>query len=277
MSKKILLINDMVGYGKVALSAAMPVLTYKGYELFILPSTLISNTLNYGKYAMLDTTQYMKETVSVWEELGFEFDAVSVGFISGEEQAEWIAGFCEKQKKKGAVIFVDPIMGDNGKLYNSVTPGKVECIKRLVKTADYIVPNYTEACYLAGIEYVENGISGAQLMQLLERLRAVCPRSVVITSIPVKNVDGTVGKCVGVYDDDEDEYFSYAYREIPVRINGSGDTFLAILMSRILEHSLLKYCIADAVEGVSALITRNIKFAEYYNGLPIEKALDVLL
>ena len=49
MSKKLLLINDMAGYGKVALSAMIPVLSHMKYEVFNLPTAIVSNTLDYGK------------------------------------------------------------------------------------------------------------------------------------------------------------------------------------------------------------------------------------
>lgn len=60
MSKKLLLINDMAGYGKVALSAMIPVLSHMKYEVFNLPTAIVSNTLDYGKFDILDTTGYMK-------------------------------------------------------------------------------------------------------------------------------------------------------------------------------------------------------------------------
>ena len=86
MDKKILVMNDLPGYGKVALAAAQPILSHFGYHVYNLPTALVSNTLNYGKYQILDTTEYMRETVKVWQELGFTFDAVMTGFIVSHEQ-----------------------------------------------------------------------------------------------------------------------------------------------------------------------------------------------
>ena len=81
MTEKLLLINDLAGYGKVALGAMMPVLTHMGYDIYTLPTALVSNTLDYGKFEILDTTDYIAGTLRVWDELGFSFDAVSTGFI----------------------------------------------------------------------------------------------------------------------------------------------------------------------------------------------------
>ena len=109
---RILLINDMPGYGKVALSAMIPVLSHMGFDLYNLPTALVSNTLDYGRFDILDTTEYMGNTVRIWEELGFSFDCICTGFIVSEKQAELIAEYCASQKRKnGAKVFVDPIMG----------------------------------------------------------------------------------------------------------------------------------------------------------------------
>ena len=82
---QLLLINDMCGYGKVALSAMLPVLSHMGYRIHNLPTALVSDTLNYPKFYIHDTTEYVRQSLAIWEELGFEFDAISTGFIVTEE------------------------------------------------------------------------------------------------------------------------------------------------------------------------------------------------
>ena len=64
---QILLINDMAGYGKVALSVMIPVLSHLRFETFNLPTALVSNTLDYGQFDILDTTEYMENTLLVWK------------------------------------------------------------------------------------------------------------------------------------------------------------------------------------------------------------------
>ena len=120
MNKQVLLINDLAGYGKVALSAMIPVLSHLKINIYNLPTALVSNTLDYGEFAILDTTDYMQNTLSIWKHLGFHYDAISTGFILHEKQASLIADYCIEQSKKGVKIFCDPIMGDDGKLYNGV-------------------------------------------------------------------------------------------------------------------------------------------------------------
>ena len=107
MNNKILLINDLAGYGKVALSAMIPVLSHMKYEIFSLPTAIVSNTLDYGKFNILDTTEYMKNTLDVWKQLNFEFDAISTGFIVSKEQTELITEFCKEKSSEGVTIFTD--------------------------------------------------------------------------------------------------------------------------------------------------------------------------
>src|SRR5574344_630522 len=104
----ILLIADMAGYGKVALSAMIPILSNMKYQVYNLPTALVSNTFNYGKFDVLETTDYMRNSMKIWEELGFSFDAVSTGFIVSEEQSKLVAEYCTNLKRKGTRIFVDP-------------------------------------------------------------------------------------------------------------------------------------------------------------------------
>ena len=156
MSKHILLVHDLAGYGKVSLSAMMPVLSHMGHHLYTLPTALVSNTLDYGKFYIQETTEYMRQSLKVWAELGFSFDVVSTGMILSAEQAALVSDFCEQSAKEGALVFVDPIMGDEGKLYNGVGEETVAHMRKMVAVADCIVPNYTEAAYLADMPYHED-------------------------------------------------------------------------------------------------------------------------
>ena len=127
-----------------------------GHHLYTLPTALVSNTLDYGKFYIQETTEYMRQSLKVWAELGFSFDVVSTGMILSAEQAALVSDFCEQSAKKGALVFVDPIMGDEGKLYNGVGEETVAHMRKMVAVADCIVPNYTEAAYLADVPYHED-------------------------------------------------------------------------------------------------------------------------
>lgn len=46
------------------------------------------------------------------------------------------------------LVVVDPIMGDEGKLYNGMTDNNVAIMRKLSSYADILIPNFTEACFL---------------------------------------------------------------------------------------------------------------------------------
>ena len=189
---QLLLINDMCGYGKVALSAMLPVLSHMGYRIHNLPTALVSDTLNYPKFYIHDTTEYVRQSLAIWEELGFEFDAISTGFIVTEEETRIISDFCHRRAQKGTKVFVDPIMGDNGKLYAGVPESTIGLMRHLLECADYAVPNYTEACLLTDTPIAEQ-LTPDEARALVDAVRELGAKSVVITSAVVNGTNAVIG------------------------------------------------------------------------------------
>ena len=171
--KQILLINDVVGYSKVGMVAMLPILSYLGVPTYSLPTALVSNTLDYGKFNIQDTTEYIRGTLPVWKELGFSFDAICTGLMFSDEQAKLVAGYCKEQSAQGTIVFVDPILGDGGRLYNGVTHRQVELMREMVSVAHLTFPNYTEACYLTDTPIHMEGITWEETKTLLDKLRGI--------------------------------------------------------------------------------------------------------
>ena len=242
---QLLLINDMCGYGKVALSAMLPVLSHMGYRIHNLPAALVSDTLNYPKFYIHDTTEYVRQSLAIWEELGFEFDAISTGFIVTEEETRIISDFCHRRAQKGTKVFVDPIMGDNGKLYAGVPESTIGLMRSLLECADYAVPNYTEACLLTDAPIAEQ-ITPDEGRALVDDVRALGAKSVVITSAVVDSANAVIG-----YD----------------HVAGVG---------RVMAGWSLQRATSDAMRVVAELIERNADQEDKSAGLPIEACLDVI-
>lgn len=270
--KQILLINDMAGYGKVATAAMLPILSYMGHPTYNLPTALVSNTLDYGKFNILDTTDYITGVFPVWKELGFHFDAISTGFIASERQARIISAYCQEQAANGTTIYVDPIMGDDGKLYNGVTPDTIQSMREMIAVADLIFPNYTEACYLTDTEYQPQGVKRKNdVWNLVDGLRETGAKSVLITSILVAGFH-----CVAGYNHKADEYFLLNYTEIPVHFPGTGDIFSAVLIGHLLDGMGLKEATRKAMDAVYTLIDLNKDNEDKNRGIPLENYLSVL-
>lgn len=75
-------------------------------------------------------------------------------------------------------MMTDPIMGDEGKLYNGVTEETVENMRRLIGVADVIVPNLTEAEFLTERYRGAEALDRHQAREVVDALLACGPRSV---------------------------------------------------------------------------------------------------
>ena len=270
MPKHILLVQDMTGYGKVALAAIMPVLSHMGHHVYTLPTAIVSNTLDYGQFQVLELTDYMRKTLQVWRNLGFSFEAVSTGMIFSEEQAELVSELCRESAAKGCMVFADPVMGDEGKLYNGVTESTVQHMRAMTAVADYVMPNYTEAAYLADAP-IRDDLTRAEADELVDALRALGAKSVLITSAKVEGQ-----YCVVGYDHVKGERFRLPFEMIPVFFSGTGDIFSAILTGKVLDGQPLQQAIQYAMEVIRVMILRNKDNEDHYVGIPIETCLDVL-
>lgn len=269
--KRILLINDLCGYGKVATTAMVPILSYMGVPSYELPTALVSNNLEYGKFEILETTDYIKASLKIWKELDFHYGAIATGFIVSERQAKIISDYCREQAAMGTAIYVDPIMGDEGKLYNGVTEGTIGCMRKMLSVAHLCFPNYTEACYITGVEYKAEGVTETEAFDIVDNLRRMGGRSVLVTSI---RVDGETS--VAGYNADTDEHFLLTYDEIPVRIPGTGDIFSAIVIGHLMNGKPLQVATRHAMDNVRTLIDMNKDMDDKYRGIPLERQLSVL-
>lgn len=265
---RILLINDMAGYGKVALSVMIPVFSHLKYETFNLPTALVSNTLDYGQFDILDTTEYMRNTLSVWKNLSFSFDAVCTGFIVSEKQSALVYEYCKEQRKNGTLVFVDPIMGDDGKRYNGVTDESVMYMRKLCSTADVIVPNITEACFLSG-HNVKQSYTEADIETIAEQLHMLGAKAVVITST---NIDGQMFTAVKASP--HDSLVLIPYEEITVRFPGTGDIFMSIVVGHYLKSGKLSKSVETAMHCLERIIRSNMNNTDKYKGIPIEQFLE---
>lgn len=267
-SKNVLLINDLPGYGKVALAAMVPILSRMGHYTFQLPTAVVSNTLDYGKFRIQEMTDYMVDTLKVWDELGFDPDCICTGFVVSIRQVEVIRNYLESRgKDKKRLVIVDPIMADGGRLYNGIGPERVDAMRELVKLADVMLPNMTEAGFLTGIRPGQESGSREELRELVDGLRRLSGRSVVITSAVT---DGGEHLVCG-YDHASGQYFEVPYEYVPVRVPGSGDIFSSILTGALLEGRSLKAAVEQAVRALTRLIAENQGHLKGYKGIVVER------
>ena len=282
MGKRIVLFNDLPGYGKVALAAMVPLFSRLGHFPYQVPTAVVSNTLDFGKFRIQDMTDYMRDTIKVWDELGFDPDCICTGFVLSEEQVELIGDYIRSRKPRndeiqnvnnGRLVMVDPIMADGGKLYNGIGMERVAAMRKLVSYSDVMVPNMTEAGFLTGICPGRERASAAELRELIDGLHKLSGKSVVITSAQDSETDEHL---VCGYDHKSGQYFRVPFIFLPVRVAGSGDIFSTVMTGKLLNGESLEAAVREAVRVLTTLIRENQSHLDEYKGILIERYWELL-
>ena len=282
MGKRIVLFNDLPGYGKVALAAMVPLFSRMGHFPYQVPTAVVSNTLDFGKFRIQDMTDYMRDTIKVWDELGFDPDCICTGFVLSEEQVELIGDYIRSRKPRmdetqkvdnGCLVMVDPIMADGGKLYNGIGMERVAAMRKLVSYSNVMVPNMTEAGFLTGICPGRERATAAELRELVDGLHKLSGKSVVITSAQDSETDEHL---VCGYDHKSGQYFRVPFTFLPVRVAGSGDIFSTVMTGKLLNGESLEAAVREAVRVLTALIRENQSHLEEYKGILIERYWELL-
>ena len=168
-------------------------------------------------------------------------------------------------------------MGDEGRLYNGVSEKTVELMRSLIAEADYILPNYTEAAYLAGEAYCGTACTRQELYDLAAKLHNMGAGSVLITSARMLVDGGNPIWCVAGYDAAADRYFILPYEQLPVRFPGTGDIFSAVFMGHILRGEALRASARAAMETVSNMLAKNAEYQDKFKGVPLETCLEEIV
>lgn len=269
-SDRILLINDITGYGRVSTTAMIPVLAAYGYHAYDLPTAIVSNTLEYGKHSILDTTDQMRATIDIWKELGFSFDNIATGFINSSEQVSLIEQLIAQQSDP--FVLVDPIMADNGCLYDGMYENVIECNRHLASKADILVPNYTEATLLADMYTDRSSLYDDEYRRLSETLLDLGAKQAIISGC-VSADDGSTFNLV--QDANYDSYIAIPFERCPEQFVGTGDVFSAIIIAEYLKGNSLSGSVDTAAAFIRVLIRENSAEQDHYD-INIEKCLRFL-
>ncbi|MDV4152778.1 pyridoxamine kinase [Clostridium sp. AL.422] len=257
--KKVATINDLSGIGRCSLTAALPVLSALGVQCCPFPTAVLSSQTEFDKFTFLDITDEMIRYKETWSELGINFDCIYSGFLGSEKQIDIVLEFFEERIK--ALKVVDPVMGDNGVLYDTFTNEMCSKIKKLVSIADIVTPNLTEACILTGEIYDKYGTSNEKVMKIAREIASMGPEKVIITGIIRDNKIYNFA-----YDKNEDKHFYVCSEYNNESYSGTGDIFTSIIVGLLLNGHDLNYSIKNA----SKFIYDAINFTSKFNTNPKE-------
>lgn len=276
--KKVAAIHDLSGYGRASLTTIIPILSNMKVQVCPVPTAILStHTGGFEGYSFIDLTDYMQEHINHWKKLELEFDCIYSGFLGSPKQIEIVADFIDFFGKKAKFTVVDPVMGDNGKLYSTMGNEMVVGMRKLIKNADIITPNFTEVIYLLGKEYKEN-ITLDEVKEYLKELANIGPKIVIATSVPGEESNKLDRKTsVVAYDRENDVFWRVSCRYIPASYPGTGDAYTSVVIGSLLQGDSLPIAIERGVQFITQCIMASYGFKyPKKEGVLLEKMLDVL-
>lgn len=267
MEKKIVTIQDISCYGQCSITVALPVLSAFGYETAIIPSAVLStHTSGFKGFTVHNLTDEIPLILDHWKKEGIKFDALYSGYLGENKHIDLVIRMKKEHLNPNGIFFLDPVMGDNGKLYPVFNSEYVQEVKRLVKEADIIVPNLTEACLLSDVPYQEE-LNEEYIHQVIEGLVKIGAKSIVLTGISYKK------DMTGVLLYKDGKYQHYEHERINKSFHGTGDVYSSTLLGIYLETNDLFYSAKMAAEFVVKCINNTINDENHWYGVKFEPIL----
>jgi pyridoxine kinase len=250
----------------------MPVIAALKIQPVAIPTALLStHTGGFTNYSFLDLTAEMEKIIAHHNELDIKFDAVYSGFLGSNKQIEIITDYIKRQKEKNSLILIDPVMADDGKLYSSYTAEMKKNMINLVRHADVITPNITEAFFLLDTQYKEPPYSKNLIKDIICRLMGLHfgIKTVIITSVELESGEYGAAYC------ERDREVKYKFtNKYSVSYPGSGDIFSSVVCGYILNGRELDEAVSAAVEFIGKVVGYTLKCGSpVREGLIFEKFL----
>lgn len=282
MTKKIAVINDLSGFGRCSLTAAISVISAMGVQPCPLPTAILTAQTGYPAYYCDDYTEKMEHFRREWKKMGQSFDGIYTGFVASEEQIRQIFHFIDTFDAPDTFLLVDPVLGDDGKTYDLFTPSLLEQMKKLALRADIITPNLTELALLTDTPYETLTIAGdyhRQLSVILKLGQKLCkrgPEHVIVTGIQFTDEQHTKQMGNLCISDEESRLLAFPY--IGGSYSGTGDLFASCIAAGIARGEDIPSITLTAGSFLEAALADSIKEQVPRNdGVNYEKYLSMLI
>lgn len=239
--KKIAVINDLSGFGKCSISAQLPIISAHKIQCVPLTTGVFSNQTGYDSFKSVDFTEYMPSFIDEWRRLNPKFNAILTGFIPNYRQGEIISRFIDEFKTQETLVVVDPVMGDDGRVYPCYNDRELEAIKALAMKADIITPNLTELAILCGEEYSTD-------LGKIEKMVKALGKTAVVTGIPLSDSE----LANAVYENSSLEIIKT--KRLGGSFSGTGDILSSFITAQAVNGSTL----FDATKKATAFISKAI-------------------
>ena len=283
---RLAMINDIAGFGRCSTTVSLPVISVMKVQVCPVPTSVLSNHLGFPLCHFDDYTSHMRDYIKVWKELGLTFDGLYCGFLGNEEQIDIVREFVKMFRPP--LFLLDPVMGDHGRAYSSITETHVQKMKELLPLADIITPNITEACLLTGTPWKDGEWTMQELSGLCERLADICQQESVTSGEASTGTTANGASIVitGIRQGDSLVNFLWddgVYTTVSTPIAGAsrpgtGDIFASILAADAVRGETLLSSVQKAANFVGLCIAGSEKAGTpVQEGVVFEKYLAALL
>ncbi len=272
---KLLSIQDISCFGQCSLTVALPVLSAMGIETAILPSAVLStHTGGFTGFTFRDLTEDIPLISAHWAKEHITFDAVYTGYIGSKKQLEYIKEIVKNNAKSDALFIVDPVMGDNGKLYHGFDEEFASEMALFLRGANVILPNMTEAAYLLKEPYLAEGYDMPYVESLVRRLSGLSGGDVVLTGVSFDR--DKLG--VAAYNKTKDSVHYYFEERVSGSFHGTGDLYASTFSGGLLRGLSLEDAADLAVDFTVRAIRETLPDREeHWYGVAFESALPYLI
>ncbi len=268
--KTVLCIHDLPGFGRAGLSVIVPILSALGVQAVAVPTSVLStHTGGLGAPARLSSPGYGPAALAHYRRLGVRFDCIYSGYLSEPEQALLVEQAMEYWPD--ALTVVDPVMGDNGRMYSGLAQEMIPALFNLCSKADMILPNATEAALLLGDALPAPGsVTPEVAAESAARLTRICPQ-VLLTGVAA----GHSVLCAGA--DKNGATYTVRTPMVPRMFHGTGDIFGAVLVGRLLQGNVPEAAAQAAAVFVGDCLRATPEGADERLGVWLESVLGKLI
>ena len=269
--KKILTIQDISCVGQCSLTVALPILSACGLETCILPSAVLStHTAGFSGFTFRDLTEDMPEIQAHWQKENIKFKAIYTGYLGSVKQVGYVQNILDTMGTDDCVRIVDPAMADNGKLYSIFNDEYVAAMRGLCKSADILIPNITEACFLADAEYRET-YDESYIKELLTKLATLGAKTIVLTGV------GYAPEKTGVIVYENGLIRYYEHNKVSKGCHGTGDIYASAFTGALMNGKDIFDAAKIAADYTVKCIINTQGDADHWYGAKFETALRDLM
>lgn len=241
-----LVMSSFVSASRVGATASAFCLRRLGIETLVLPTVLLGRHPGWGAPGggPVDIQQLRHMWTGIKEQ-SLKIDAVMSGYMASPEHVALMAEIINhiKSQNPQAIIMVDPVMGDHGRLYIPEIVAQA-ISETLIPLADICTPNLWELSYLtkAHVDSLNDVITAAQSLSC----------QMLVTSVPF---DDEIG---ALFYDSRGTASCVSHMKFTSVPHGGGDALAATFLAHVLKGETGQESLSRAVGSIFEIISHAV-------------------